>query len=204
MRREKLEFSPVFARNIPHRDPTTKQEHMLGYIRLANFSQKAAHDMDAAIHELQVRRGVVTLTLHSSRPSQARSSSCSDHTAMLFSRLCPQIQACTSSWLFPSCQARGLALLPHTSGNARAQLPCLCVRVAAPDSLLCAAEGRCRCIHFGSEKQPGGPGAGRAGHRAAVAAGGDGRPQCGGAGCGGANRCRAGTCSAGWAACRPP
>eukprot|EP00891_Asterochloris_glomerata_P008045 jgi/Astpho2/8045/e_gw1.00120.31.1_t len=54
MRREKLEFSPVFARNIPHRDPTTKQQHMLGYIRLANFSQKAAHDMDAAIHELQV------------------------------------------------------------------------------------------------------------------------------------------------------
>ena len=74
MRREKLEFSPVFARNIPHRDPTTKQQHMLGYIRLANFSQKAAHDMDAAIHELQVCCRVVRLTLHCSCASQAHSS----------------------------------------------------------------------------------------------------------------------------------
>ena len=63
MRREKLEFSPVFARNIPHRDPTTQQQHMLGYIRLANFSQKAAHDMDAAIHELQVRCCAARFTL---------------------------------------------------------------------------------------------------------------------------------------------
>lgn len=77
MRREKLEFSPVFARNIPHRDPTTKQQHMLGYIRLANFSQKAAHDMDAAIHELQVCCWVVRLTLHWPHACQAHHSSLS-------------------------------------------------------------------------------------------------------------------------------
>ena len=77
MRREKLEFSPVFARNIPHWDPTTQQQHVLGYIRLANFSQKAAHDMDAAIHELQVCCWVVRLTLHY-MPAKHTQAACSD------------------------------------------------------------------------------------------------------------------------------
>ena len=109
MRREKLEFSPVFARNIPHRDPTTQQQHMLGYIRLANFSQKAAHDMDAAIHELQVRCWAARFTLHSSRACQA----------------------CLSSLLCPCCHAL-VRVLPL---NAQAAV---CVPAARHKALLCA------------------------------------------------------------------
>jgi C-terminal peptidase prc len=47
MRREKLELSPVYTSLLPY------HTHLLGYIRLANFSQRAAADMRTAIVNLQ-------------------------------------------------------------------------------------------------------------------------------------------------------
>ena len=49
LKREKLEMSPVFATAFQH------DHHTLGYIRLVNFSQHAAADMQKAIQRLQVR-----------------------------------------------------------------------------------------------------------------------------------------------------
>lgn len=48
LQRERLELSPVFSTAMQHGD------HMTGYIRLVNFSQKAAPDMRHAIADLQV------------------------------------------------------------------------------------------------------------------------------------------------------
>lgn len=48
LQREKLELSPVFSTAMRHGD------HMTGYIRLINFSQKAAPEMRHAIADLQV------------------------------------------------------------------------------------------------------------------------------------------------------
>lgn len=48
LQRERLELSPVFSTAMQHGDHTT------GYIRLVNFSQKAAPEMRHAITELQV------------------------------------------------------------------------------------------------------------------------------------------------------
>ena len=49
LRRERLEMSPVFATAFQH------GSHTLGYIRLVNFSQHAAADMQKAITALQAR-----------------------------------------------------------------------------------------------------------------------------------------------------
>lgn len=49
LQREKLELSPVFSTAMHHGDHTT------GYIRLVNFSQKAAPEMHHAIADLQVQ-----------------------------------------------------------------------------------------------------------------------------------------------------
>ena len=115
MRREKLEFSPVFARNIPHWDPTTKQQHNLGYIRLANFSQKAAHDMDAAIHELQVGR-VVRLTLQCSCVGQVHPSSlCWPHCGALVRALPLKTKHAQAAGSVPD--ARHEALLRNASAG---------------------------------------------------------------------------------------
>ena len=48
LQRERLELSPVFSTAMQHGD------HMTGYIRLVNFSQKAAPEMRHAIADLQV------------------------------------------------------------------------------------------------------------------------------------------------------
>ena len=48
LKREKLELSPVYSTAMSH------EGHKLGYIRLVNFSQKAALDMQHAIDNLQV------------------------------------------------------------------------------------------------------------------------------------------------------
>lgn len=48
LQREKLELNPVFSTAMQHGD------HMTGYIRLINFSQKAAPEMRHAIADLQV------------------------------------------------------------------------------------------------------------------------------------------------------
>ena len=48
LQRERLELSPVFSTAMQHGD------HATGYIRLVNFSQKAAPEMRHAITELQV------------------------------------------------------------------------------------------------------------------------------------------------------
>lgn len=48
LQREKLELNPVFSTAMRHGD------HMTGYIRLINFSQKAAPEMRHAIAALQV------------------------------------------------------------------------------------------------------------------------------------------------------
>ena len=48
LQREKLELNPVFSTAMQHGD------HMTGYIRLVNFSQKAAPEMRHAIAQLQV------------------------------------------------------------------------------------------------------------------------------------------------------
>ena len=48
LKREKLELSPVYSTAMEH------DGHKLGYIRLVNFSQKAAYDMQRAIDDLQV------------------------------------------------------------------------------------------------------------------------------------------------------
>ncbi|KAK9811756.1 hypothetical protein WJX72_009554 [[Myrmecia] bisecta] len=47
LQREKLELSPVYSTAMNHGG------HKLGYIRLVNFSQKAAHDMQRAISDLE-------------------------------------------------------------------------------------------------------------------------------------------------------
>ncbi|KAL3159613.1 hypothetical protein ABBQ38_010023 [Trebouxia sp. C0009 RCD-2024] len=49
LQREKLELNPVFSTAMQHGD------HMTGYIRLVNFSQKAAPEMRHAIADLQER-----------------------------------------------------------------------------------------------------------------------------------------------------
>lgn len=49
LQREKLELNPVFSTAMQHGD------HMTGYIRLVNFSQKAAPEMRHAIAQLQER-----------------------------------------------------------------------------------------------------------------------------------------------------
>lgn len=48
--RTRLEFSPVFAA------PVQFDGHTFGYVRLVNFSQKAAVDMQKAVAQLQVGR----------------------------------------------------------------------------------------------------------------------------------------------------
>jgi hypothetical protein len=47
--REKLELSPVYSTAMVH------DGHKLGYIRLVNFSQHAATDMEKAVTQLEVR-----------------------------------------------------------------------------------------------------------------------------------------------------
>ena len=59
LQREKLELNPVFSTAMQHGD------HMTGYIRLVNFSQKAAPEMQHAIAQLQVCSGLLYIrTLH--------------------------------------------------------------------------------------------------------------------------------------------
>jgi C-terminal processing protease CtpA/Prc len=48
LKREKLELSPVYSTAMEH------DGHRLGYIRLVNFSQHAAADMEKAVVSLQV------------------------------------------------------------------------------------------------------------------------------------------------------
>lgn len=48
LKREKVELSSVFSTAMTH------DGHQLGYIRLANFSQSSAHDMQKAIARLEV------------------------------------------------------------------------------------------------------------------------------------------------------
>lgn len=48
LRRERLEFSPVFAA------PMQFDGHTFGYVRLVNFSSKAAEEMKKSIAQLQV------------------------------------------------------------------------------------------------------------------------------------------------------
>ncbi len=52
LQREKLELSPVYSTAMEH------DGHKLGYIRLVNFSQHAANDMEKAVTQLEVRRVV--------------------------------------------------------------------------------------------------------------------------------------------------
>jgi C-terminal processing protease CtpA/Prc len=47
LRRERVELSPVFATAMHYDD------HNFGYVRLVNFSQHAAHDMEKAIEQLK-------------------------------------------------------------------------------------------------------------------------------------------------------
>jgi carboxyl-terminal processing protease len=47
LRRERVELSPVFATTVNYDD------HPFGYVRLVNFSQHAAHDMEKAISQLR-------------------------------------------------------------------------------------------------------------------------------------------------------
>lgn len=49
LQREKLELSPVYSTAMEH------DGHKLGYIRLVNFSQHAANDMEKAVTQLEVR-----------------------------------------------------------------------------------------------------------------------------------------------------
>ena len=58
LKRERLELSPVYSTAMDH------DGHKLGYIRLVNFSQKAAFDMRRAIDDLQVRRDATCATRH--------------------------------------------------------------------------------------------------------------------------------------------
>ncbi len=48
LKREKLELSPVYSTALQH------DNHKVGYIRLASFSQKAASDMRRHINKLEV------------------------------------------------------------------------------------------------------------------------------------------------------
>lgn len=48
LQRERLELSPVYSTSVVH------DGHNLGYIRLVNFSQHAAADMQRAMAQLQV------------------------------------------------------------------------------------------------------------------------------------------------------
>lgn len=48
LQREKLELSPVYSTAMVH------EGHKLGYIRLVNFSQHAAADMQKAVTQLEV------------------------------------------------------------------------------------------------------------------------------------------------------
>lgn len=48
LQREKLELSPVYSTAMNH------DGHKLGYIRLVNFSQHAAADMEKAVASLEV------------------------------------------------------------------------------------------------------------------------------------------------------
>ncbi len=57
LQRERLELSPVYATTVVH------DEHRLGYIRLVNFSQHAAADMQRALSQLQVRPRMM-ISLH--------------------------------------------------------------------------------------------------------------------------------------------
>ena len=56
LRRETVEFSPIFASTIGYND------HTYGYVRLATFSQHAAEDMRKAVEQLQ-RDGVEAFIL---------------------------------------------------------------------------------------------------------------------------------------------
>ena len=47
LKREKLELSPVYSTAVDH------DGHKLGYIRLVNFGQHAALDMQHAVQKLQ-------------------------------------------------------------------------------------------------------------------------------------------------------
>lgn len=49
LQRERLELSPVFSTALKHED------HQVGYIRLASFSQKAAGDLKRHVDKLEVR-----------------------------------------------------------------------------------------------------------------------------------------------------
>ena len=56
LQRERLELSPVYSTAVTH------DGHHLGYIRLVNFSQHAAADMQRAVANLQVRTDGSPLT----------------------------------------------------------------------------------------------------------------------------------------------
>ena len=58
LKREKLELTPVYSTAMEH------EGHKLGYIRLVNFSQKAALDMQHAIDNLQVGSQDSLVLLH--------------------------------------------------------------------------------------------------------------------------------------------
>ena len=52
LQREKLELSPVYSTAMEH------DGHKLGYIRLVNFSQHAANDMEKAVTQLEVHPSI--------------------------------------------------------------------------------------------------------------------------------------------------
>jgi C-terminal processing protease CtpA/Prc len=52
LKREKLELSPVYSTAVDH------DGHRLGYIRLVNFGQHAALDMQHAVQKLQASSGL--------------------------------------------------------------------------------------------------------------------------------------------------
>ena len=62
LKREKLELSPVYSTAVDH------DGHKLGYIRLVNFGQHAALDMQHAVQKLQACSLSCGLALQQGRP----------------------------------------------------------------------------------------------------------------------------------------
>ena len=59
LKREKLELSPVYSTAVDH------DGHKLGYIRLVNFGQHAALDMQRAVQKLQAGSCICVLSMPS-------------------------------------------------------------------------------------------------------------------------------------------
>ena len=64
LKREKLELSPVYSTAVDH------DGHKLGYIRLVNFGQHAALDMQHAVQKLQACSLLSATALHQSEDPQ--------------------------------------------------------------------------------------------------------------------------------------